>query len=195
MHRLVDASLDRIFDEPLDVPTAAEARRQLEEHAVESWGPAGLAAVDWAVVRAARSGVVGRLSRRVASRTGAKLAGMALLPLSVALDVGLAARRGVHELQVLASYLIARLRSADLPVDPDLVRRAVTALYLQPSAPPDLSRSAPDLTTAVARHWAVRAVPGLGLGHKRDSRRRVRALERLDLARLLDDWSTRTRHA
>jgi hypothetical protein len=186
---LVEAALDRVFDEPLDVPTGSEARRQLEERSGEAWTPAGLAAVDWAVARAARMGVLGRVGRRVAGRTGARVAGRALLPLSMALEVGLTARRGVHELQVLASFLIARFREAGVAFELELVRRAVTALYLQPGASPDLSRSGADLTASIARRWATQAVPGLGFGQTRENRRRVRAVERLEIGRLAEEWA------
>jgi hypothetical protein len=124
------------------------------------------------------------LGRRVAGKAGSKIVGRAALPLAVALDVGLAARNGVQELQVLASYLIARLRQAGLPVDRDLVRRVTTGVYLRPHAEVDLQRPAPQLAAAVARRWTTGAVPGLRRRAKHHARRRIRAIEQLDLREL-----------
>ena len=102
----------------------------------------------------------------------------------LATEVGFAARAGRRELQVLASYLIHRLREAGLPVERELVRRAATALYLEPRRRPDLRQPASQLVAAVARRWATEIVPGFGR-RSRHTTDRIRAVERLDLAQLV----------
>jgi hypothetical protein len=184
LSRTVEAALDRVFDEPLDVPTAEAALAQIESRSESGFPPALSGAAEWAALKAARGAMAGRLGRRVAGKAGSKIVGRAALPLAVALDVGLAARNGVQELQVLASYLIARLRQAGLPVDRDLVRRVTTGVYLRPYAEVDLRRPAPQLAAAVARRWATGAVPCLRRRAKHHARRRIRAIEQLDLRRL-----------
>jgi len=185
---MVDAVLDSVFDEPLDVRSAAEAQQLLRHQGDPSrWGiPA--AAAEWSLARRLATGAATlRGGRRLAAKFGSKTAGRAVLPLTLATEVGLAARVGRRELQVLASYLIHRLREAGLPVERDLVRRAVTALYLEPRRRPDLGRSGPALAGAVARRWIGEIVPGFGR-RSRQINDRIRAVERLDLRQLVADW-------
>jgi hypothetical protein len=182
--KAVDRMLDRVFDEPLDVPTAEEARVQIEKRPDSNWPSALSGAAEWAAVRLARGKLAARLGGRVAGSAGSKIVGRAAIPVTVAVDVGLTARDGLLELQVLASYLIARLRQAGLAIDRDLVRRVATSIYLQPDAQPNLQRSSAQLVAAVARRWASGAVPGLRPHRRRHSRRRIDAIAELDLHQL-----------
>jgi hypothetical protein len=186
---LVDAAIDRVFDEPLQIENQAEALAVLSDRDDSTALRTALnGASDWAIARFARRAVLPRLGGRLARSAGTKAAGRIALPVTLSLEVGMAARGGVRELQVMASLLIARLRRAGLPVERDLVRRTTMALYLRPGRRPDLRQGGGQLGVAVARRWLMRAVPGLGRHRSRDVAARVRAVERLDLQRLVRSW-------
>ena len=141
---LVDAALDRVFAEPLSVPDGATARNLLaDDRLVVDSAEVGQRLSRFAVVAAPialsvwrRVGPAARVAGRVTpGGRGVRLA-LAAVPATTAL-VG-SARHGVHELQVLASLLVARLRAAGLPADRGLVRAVTVSVYLDPTRPPDL---------------------------------------------------------
>ena len=186
---LVEAAIDRVFFEPLDVSTEAEALALLADREDGSrLRAAMLGASEWALARYARRKLLPRLGTKVAVWTGGKTAGKVILPITLSIEVTLAARDGVRELQVLGSFLMSRLRAEGLPVERDLVRRATTSLYLYPGRGPDLQRSGVQLARAVARRWLLAAVPGFGRRRARDTTARVRAVARLDLHHLVHAW-------
>src|SRR3954469_11601753 len=128
------AAVDRVFFEPLDVANEAEALALLADREDGSrLRAAMLGASEWALARFARRTLLPRLGTKVAVWTGGKTAGKVILPITLSIEVTLAARDGVRELQVLASFLMSRLRAAGLPVQQRLVRRTTTSLYLYPS--------------------------------------------------------------
>ena len=121
---LVDGALDRVFDEPFDVRTAAEFEDLVAAGPVGN-GPVPAATSIGAFVAAATP-----LARRALSLTSksSKIATKIPMPSARAVKIGLAtipvalrlsttSRRGVRELQLLASYIISRLRTAG--IDPD----------------------------------------------------------------------------
>jgi len=186
---LVEAAVDRVFFEPLDVANEAEALALLSDREDGSrMRAAMLGATEWAFARFARRRLLPRLGGKVALWTGGKTAGKVILPVTLSIEVTLAARDGVRELQVLGSFLMSRLRAAGLPVEGDLVRRATTSLYLYPGRRPDFRRSGAQLATTVARRWLLAAVPGLGRRRMRDTTARVRAVDRLDVHDLMQAW-------
>jgi hypothetical protein len=158
------------------VRSASSATDKLASHACSGAPPSG-----------AQSPAT-RTASRVGGRLGTKAAGRVALPVGAALELGLASREGVKELQVLASFLIARLRADGHPVDRELVRRATLAIYLEPHRPPDLRAPVHRRTLAVARRWSVDAVPLAGRGQGSRTQARVDAVARLDTARLIHAW-------
>ena len=186
---LVLAAVDRVFFEPLDVANEAEALALLADREDGSrLRTAMLGASEWALARFARRTLLPRMGTKVAVWTGGKTAGKVILPITLSIEVTLAARDGVRELQVLASFLMSRLRAAGLPVEQSLVRRTTTSLYLYPNRRPDLQRSGAQLATSVARRWLTAAVPGFGRRRARVTTARVRAVDRIDLQALVRAW-------
>lgn len=196
---LIDAALDRVFDEPFDVRSAQE----LEELVAQ--GPPGGATAPAATTVTAFVAAATPMARRalsLASRSS-KVATKTPMPSSKALQVGLASipvalrlgttsRRGVRELQLLASYVIARLRTAGVHPAPGLVRSLTLSLYLDPARRPTLDAPGSRTAGGVARQWMLRSLGGDAESAVRArARRQAEALDRLDLAALGAQWAHR----
>jgi len=183
----VSTVLDRVFDAPLDIRSASEARQALRTRQ-PSWisGVLATKGIEWALARGAAS----RLGTRVVHGVGVKVGRRYVLPVTVAVDVASGARDGLREMQILASFLMARLEAEGLPVERDLVRRTTCSLYLHPLAPPDFTRSAASLSRAIGQRWAAHAVPVPGSKKRRrnDAEGRIDALARLDVARVVQTY-------
>jgi hypothetical protein len=196
---LIDSSLDRMFDEPFDVRTATE----LED--LVAAGPVGVGAAPAATTLTAFVAAATPMARRalaMATKSG-KFVGKAPLPSSKAFKVGLASipialrlsttsRRGVRELQLLASYLINRLRGAGVDPDRGLVRALTLSLYLDPARRPSLEIPAGRAAGGVARQWVLRSLGGDAESAVRArARRQAEAIDRLDLAAVAKQWAER----
>jgi hypothetical protein len=196
---LIDGALDRVFDEPFDVRTAQE----LED--LVAAGPVGVGAAPAATTVTAFVAAATPMARRalaLASKSG-KVAAKAPLPSAKALKVGLASipvalrlstisRRGVRELQLLASYVITRLRAVGVDPDPGLVRSLSLSLYLDPARRPGLEIPGGRAAGAIARQWVLRSLGGDAESAVRArARRQAEAIDRLDLVALGRQWSQR----
>jgi hypothetical protein len=194
---LVDGALDRVFDEPFDVRSAEEL-----EHLVAA-GPVGVGAAPAATTLTAFVAAATPIARRalaMATKSG-KLASKTPLPSSKAFKVGIAsipvamrlsttARRGVREVQLLASYVITRLRHAGVDPDPGLVRSLTLSLYLDPARRPTLEPPSGRAAGGVARQWVLRSLGGDAESAVRArARRQAEALDRLDLTQIGWQWA------
>ncbi len=198
---LIDGALDRVFDEPFDVRTAEEFEDLV------AMGPTGVGAAPAATTLTAFVAAATPMARRalaVATKSG-KFASKAPLPSSKAFKVGLASipvalrlsttsRRGVRELQLLASYVINRLRGAGVDPDHGLVRSLTLSLYLDPARRPALEIPAGRAAGGVARQWVLRSLGGDAESAVRArARRQAEAIDRLDLTALGVQWAERHR--
>jgi hypothetical protein len=194
---LIDGALDRVFAEPFDVRSAQE----LED--LVAAGPVGIGAAPAATTVTAFVAAATPMARRalaVATKSG-KFASKAPLPSSKAFKVGLASipvalrlsttsRRGTRELQLLASYLITRLRADRVDPHPGLVRSLTLSLYLDPARRPTLEMPGGRAAGAVARQWVLRSLGGDAESAVRArARRQAEAIDRLDLVELGAQWS------
>src|SRR4051794_14865261 len=194
---LIDGALDRVFDQPFDVRSAAE----LEE--LVAAGPVGVGAAPAATTLTAFVAAATPMARRalaLATKSG-KFASKAPLPSSKAFKVGLASipvalrlsttsRRGVRELQLLASYVIWRLRDAGVAPDRGLVRSVTLSLYLDPARRPSLEIPSGRAAGGIARQWVLRSLGGDAESAVRArARRQAEAIDRLDLVDLGSQWS------
>lgn len=196
---LVDAALDRIYANPMDVPTAEIAAQLLDELGEDSSGreaskqvAGALATLGPVLTRIARGG--GRIAAMAAVGTKFVPTGRAVaLSTTAALGairIGASSRVGTKELQVLASYAVSRLRASGLDVDRAFVEHLTIQAYVQPDAPVQPHRHARPGYTALARTWTKRAFRPHRDGKRRAlNRKRVTAIERLDLAPLHAAWS------
>ena len=199
---LIDGALDRVFDEPFDVRTAEEFEDLV------AMGPTGVGAAPAATTLTAFVAAATPMARRalaVATKSG-KFASKAPLPSSKAFKVGLASipvalrlsttsRRGVRELQLLASYVINRLRGAGVDPDHGLVRSLTLSLYLDPARRPALEIPTGRTRQAgSARQWVLRSLGGDAESAVRArARRQAEAIDRLDLTALGVQWAERHR--
>ena len=104
---------------------------------------------------------------------------------STALSVGMTARRGLRELQVVAALVDHRIEAGTGEhADPDLVRAVAVALYLDPLLAPAPAPGRLRLGR-IGRRWAVRGVLGLDTG---GAARALAAAERLDGAAHAARW-------
>jgi hypothetical protein len=196
---LVDAALDRVFDEPFDVRSAAELEDLMAAGPIGT-GPGPAATSLGAFVAAATP--LTRRALAIASKSS-KVATKAPLPSSKAIKIGLASipiavrlstttRHGIRELQLLASYVITRLRAAGVDPDRGLVRSLTLSLYVDPARRPALDPPGSRTAGAVARQWVLRSLGGDAESAVRArARRQAEALDRLDLPELGAAWIQR----
>lgn len=178
---LVAQAVGRALESPDRVTTAAEGKEIL----ASDDGGEGLADGLQRVVALATP------LARVAAK-GARFTKMPwALAASSTVSIGVTAKAGIRELQVVASLLAHRLEheTGEAP-DPQLLQKLALETYLDPKRVPDLSHGRLPLLRLV-RRWAVAGAIG------RDTRaaagRSLDTAERLDVARLAAEWRARRR--
>jgi len=191
----INRVLESTFDEPFDVPDAATARRMIL---------AGAAPQATATARFLETQATTRLTPWIArsvqaakaARSGAAVGGTSRWAVTAANAVMMSAARarkassdGWNQLRVLASYLVARARAAELELDPGLVRAVAVSIYLDPRRKVDLGYQGSRAGTAVAARFARdAAMPPNDAMRRELAEERVAAIERLDLAAAVVDW-------
>jgi hypothetical protein len=107
----------------------------------------------------------------------------------VAMRLSSTGRRGVRELQLLASYVIAKLREAGVTPERAFVRALTMQVYVDPDRRPRLGVTPSRLVGSITRQWTLRSLGGDGEEALRTRvRRQVAALDRLDLPALAAEW-------
>ena len=181
---LYDRAVDSMLATPHAVPTAHEALRLLDDrqrdtaHLGEQIGKVAVLAVP--VVRRLQS------AQRLA-----RLPGVRRLPwLASATTVAATATaltRGVHDIQIIGSFVATRLEATGRPVDAELVKRITVQLYLSPSSPVRLDQKVGP--SRLLRRWLVRGA--LGRDSKRAAEKAVSAVSRLDVTAVAQAWAAR----
>jgi hypothetical protein len=212
----LDRALDRVFSEPFDVPDAETAVRLL----TEAPRPQASAAVRFlegqALVRiaaqlarlAGRSKAAG-LAARVAATpgaTGAATAGgtaasaatsvgataLAAAAVTAATRTARTVRRGVSDLQVLASYLVSRARAQGMTLDKGLLRALTLAVYTDPRRRADFRLAGSRGATSVLGRWSRDTMATPSEARRRaDAIAWIDAIDRLDLIALATEWERR----
>ncbi|MFI5047129.1 MAG: hypothetical protein ACHQIG_08695 [Acidimicrobiia bacterium] len=198
---LVDRALDRVFDEPYTVVSAEDFERLMTEH--HGRGGPGLLASAGAIAAFVRSAtpVAERLLKY--ARVGTSTAGKAYMPakvakytlaiVPVAMSLTGSTRRGIHELQVLASYLISTFRAAGIEPDRALVRALTVSIARSPDRRPQLDGSAARASAGVGTQWVMRSVgKDTPAAVRTRARAQLAAVERLDVAEVARQWGGAT---
>ncbi len=199
LRTLVDNTLDRVFDEPFDVRTADELEDLVAAGPVGNGpGPAATslgAFVATATPLARRALSVATRSSKVATKAplpSSKMLKIGIVSIPIALRLTTTSRRGVRELQLLASYVITRLRAAGVEPERGLVRALTLALYVDPARRPTLDTSGSRAAGSISRQWVLRSLGGdAETAIRARARRQADALDRLDLPGLAVVWARR----
>jgi hypothetical protein len=175
---LYDRAIDRVLARPYQIATADEARALLEDP--ES--------IDVSAV-ADQIQQVAIIALPIARRVGtlARVPGLKKVPWVLSIvtvaNVARAIRQGVREVQVVGSYLAARLQATTgQPPDPELVKGLTVQLYLSPSRRPAAAEGRVP-AAQLLRRWLTYGV--VGRTTNKGAMRAVTAVERLDVPAVL----------
>jgi len=191
----INRVLESTFDEPFDVPDAETARRMILASAASQTTTTARFLETQATTRLT-PWIARSVQAAKAARSGAAVGGTSRWAVTAANAVMTSATRarkasndGWHQLRVLASFLVARARAAELELDAGLVRTVAVSIYLDPRRRVDLGYQGSRAGTAVAARWARDAAMPANEAMRRElAEERVAAIERLDLAALVVEW-------
>ena len=94
-------------------------------------------------------------------------------------------RRGIRELQALASFIIWRLRDEGIEPERSFVRALTVSLYVDPDRRPNLNMPSRRVAGSLTRVWIFRAIGTDSESHVfKRGQAWIAALDRLDLADL-----------
>jgi hypothetical protein len=131
-------------------------------------------------------------SSKVATKVpmpSSKMIKVGLASIPVALRLSTTTRRGVRELQLLASYTMNRLRAAGVEPERDFVRALTLALYVDPARRPNFAITGSRSIGAITRQWILRSLGGdAETAVRARARRQAEALDRADLHGLAGEW-------
>jgi hypothetical protein len=176
---LYDRVIDRMLARPHQVRTADEARAVLDD-------PSSIDVSAFADQIQQVAIVALPLVRRIGMVR--KVPGVRRVPWVFSLvtlaNVTRSIRQGVREVQVIGSYLAARLEAATgAPADPELVKRLTVQLYLSPSRRPHPAPGGRVPALKLLRRWLLYGLVGRTTNKAAD--RAIEAVERLDVPTLV----------
>jgi hypothetical protein len=176
---LYDRVIDRVLARPYEITTADEARAVLDDPD----------AIDVSAF-ADQIQQVALVAMPIMRRVGRfkKVPGVRKVPFVFSLvtiaNLTRAVRQGVREVQVVGSYLAARIQATTgAPPDPKLVKRLTVQVYLSPTRKldPNLDESVP--AHKLLQRWLFNGL--LGRTSNKAAVRAIGAVERLDLVPLV----------
>ncbi len=186
--RMVDSALDRVFNEPFEIRSEDDFERVMTEHrATMSFASAG--ALAGFVERALP---LAKLSTKAGKKVPMPAIKYTLAAIPIAMQLGSSVRHGVREVQVLASYLIHRLRESGVEPRRGLVTALALSISLDPERRPDLGLTPGRAGAGLARLWIMRSVrteSGKSVGRR--ARSEAAAVDRLDLRAVSKEWEAR----
>ena len=187
--RMVDSALDRVFNEPYEIHSEDDFVRVMTEHrATMSFASAG--ALAGFVERALP---LAKLSTKAGKKIPMPAIKYTLAAIPIAMQLGNSVRHGVREVQVLASYLIHRLREAGVEPRRGLVTALALSISLDPERRPDLGLTPARAGAGLARLWIMRSMrteSGKAVGRR--ARSEAGAVDRLDLRAVSKEWEGRS---
>ncbi len=180
---MLNRAVDRAVAARFDVPDGEAVQRALENEQSADSSIANDAAVTTVVTGlVARFGVLRRIPG-LAGRSNAWIAGAVLAGTRTRHVV----RRGLREVQVLASYLAGRAGREEVELDDRLLRTLTVAVYLDPTKKVDFRYRGKRAGAALAGQWAAKALR-TGPAPASIVRSWVNAIDRLPLADLTTEW-------
>jgi hypothetical protein len=188
---MVDGALDRVFDEPFDIRSDTDFERVLLEPAGAGRPAAAASALAGFVAMA--TPIAQRTLRlvRVGSKApipAAKAAKYAAIAVPIGVQLSSTVRRGIRELQALASFIIWRLRDEGIQPERSFVRALTVSLYVDADRRPNLDMPPGRIAALLTRVWILRAIGTDSESHVfKRGQSWIAALDRLDLAALTRD--------
>lgn len=185
---LVDGALDRVFDEPFDIRSDTDFERILLEPT--STGRPGATASALAGFVAIATPFAERTLRIMRSGSkapipAARAAKYAMIAVPIGVQLSSTVRRGIRELQALASFIIWRLRDDGIEPERSFVRALTVSLYVDADRRPNLQIPAHHAAASLTRVWVFRAIGTDSESHVfKRGQAWIAALDRLDLADL-----------
>ena len=186
--RMVDHALDRVFDEPYEIHSEDDVERVMTEHRA-TMSFASSAALAGFVERALP---LAKLTTKAGKKIPMPAIKYTIAAIPIAMQLGNSVRHGIREVQVLASYLIHRLREAGIEPKRGLVTALALSISLDPERRPDLSLTPARAGAGLARLWIMRSMrkeSGKTVGRR--ARAGAAAVDRLDLRSVSKDWEAR----
>ena len=185
---LVDGALDRVFDEPFDIRSDTDFERILLEPTSTGRSGATASALAGFVVMATPFAERTLRLVRAGSRApvpAAKAAKYAAIAVPIGVQLSSTVRRGVRELQALASFIIWRLRDEGIEPERSFVRALTVSLYVDPDRRPNLHIPPRRAATSLSRVWILRAIGSDSESHVfKRGQAWIAAIDRLDLTDL-----------
>ena len=186
--RMVDHALDRVFDAPYEIHSEDDFERVMSEHrATMSFMSAG--ALAGFVERALP---LAKLTTKAGKKVPMPAIKYTIAAIPIAMQLGNSVRHGIREVQVLASYLIHRLRQAGVEPERGLVTALALSISLDPERRPDLGLTPARAGAGLARLWIMRSMrkeSGKSVGRR--ARSEAAAVDRLDFRAVSKDWEAR----
>ncbi|MEX1008539.1 MAG: hypothetical protein WD271_11915 [Acidimicrobiia bacterium] len=186
--RMVDSALDRVFNEPFDIHSEDDFERVMTEHHLAmSFATAG--ALAGFVERALP---IAKLSTKAGKKVPVPAIKYTLVAIPIAMQLGSSVRRGIREIQVIASYLIHRLREAGVDPRRGLVTALALSIALDPERRPDVGLTPGRAGAGLARQWVVRSMGKQSAKSlSRRARAEIAAVDRLDFRAVSKEWESR----
>jgi hypothetical protein len=176
---LYDKVIDRVLARPYEVTTADEARAVLDDPDAIDVSAFADQIQQVALVAAPLVRRVGKFKRV----PGLKRVPWFLTFVTLA-NLTRAVRQGVREVQIVGSFLAARIQhAAGAPPDPDLVKRLTVQVYLSPSRRLDPTEDDRIPARKLLQRWLLNGF--LGRTSNKSAVRAIGAVERLDVASVL----------
>jgi hypothetical protein len=173
---LYDRAIDRVLSRPYEVTTADEARAVLDDPDAIDVSSFADQIQQVALLATPLIRRVGRFKR---------VPGVKKVPwvfsIVTAANLTRSIRAGVREVQVVGSYLAARIQHATgAAPDPELVKRLTVQLYLSPTRRVDPSANERVPARKLLQRWLFNGL--LGRTSNKAAVRAIGAVERLDVA-------------
>jgi hypothetical protein len=176
---LYDRAIDRVLSRPYEVTTADEARAVLDDPDAIDVSSFADQIQQVALLATPLLRRVGRLR----SVPGVKKVPWVFSVVTIA-NLTRSIRTGVREVQVVGSYLAARIEHATgAPPAPELIKSLTVQLYLSPTRRLDPSASERVPARKLLQRWLLNGL--LGRTSNKAAVRAIGAVERLDLATVL----------
>jgi hypothetical protein len=192
----VDGALDRVVSEPFELATRDEAVALMSEPPPES----GLmATIPTLAALVTRGGAIYRRVRAARSAAGAAggpagIGAVVLTAASIATVTRLltAVRWGLRDVQVMSSYLATRSRAEGIELESGLARTLALSAYLDPRRRARLDYANIRGAGALVGAWSTQTMSSRSeAAARKRAEGRVDALDRYDLAELVQEWKRR----